>query len=74
MSNFNDDDLWYAFKKSDSNGSGYITVTELRIILANIEQNFSDNEIETIIKNVDSNFDGKLNFQGLRFLSFLTNF
>lgn len=68
MSNFNDDDLWYAFKKSDSDKSGYITVTELRIILANIEQNFSDNEIETIIKNVDSNFDGKLNFQGLRFL------
>lgn len=62
---FNDDDLWYAFKKFDLDGSGYITVSELKKILANIGQHFTDYEIETMIRKVDSNFDGKLSFQGL---------
>lgn len=62
---FNDDDLWYAFKKFDLDGSGYITVSELKKILANIGQNFSEYEIETMIRKVDSNFDGKLSYQGM---------
>jgi len=60
---FDDDDLWYAFKKFDLDGSGYITVSELKKILSNIGQNFSEYEIETMIRKVDSNFDGKLSFQ-----------
>ncbi|RNA25655.1 calmodulin [Brachionus plicatilis] len=60
---FDDDDLWYAFKKFDLDGSGYITVGELKKILANIGQHFSEYEIETMIRKVDSNFDGKLSYQ-----------
>jgi len=63
---FDDDDLWYAFKKFDLDGSNYITVAELKKILSNIGQNFSEYEIETMIRKVDSNFDGKLSFEEFR--------
>lgn len=66
--NFDDDDLWYAFKKFDLDNTGYVTVPELQKILSNIGQNFSEREIENMIKAVDSNFDGKLSFRGLNFL------
>ena len=65
---FQDDELLYAFKKFDLNGTGYISVKELKQVLSNIGQNFSDSQIASMIASVDKDKDGQLNFEGL-FLS-----
>lgn len=61
---FEDDELLYAFKKFDLDGSGYITASELRQILSKIGQFYSESEIEKMIAAVDLDKDGKLNFPG----------
>jgi Ca2+-binding EF-hand superfamily protein len=63
---FQDDELLYAFKKFDLNGTGYISVGELKQVLANIGQNFSEQEIARMIASVDKDNDGKLNFEEFR--------
>ena len=62
---FEDDELWYAFKKFDLDNSGYISAGEMRQILAKIGQNFSEKEISAMIATVDADSDGRLNFNGL---------
>ena len=60
---FDDDELYYAFKKFDLNNSGYISVLELKEILAKIGQNYSEQQIAAMISMVDTDNDGRLNFQ-----------
>lgn len=60
---FEDEELWYAFKKFDLDNSGYITAAELRKILAQIGQNFSEKEISDMISTVDADSDGRLSFK-----------
>ena len=67
---FEEDELFYAFKKFDLDGSGYISAKELRQILSKIGQFFSESEIEKMIASVDVDKDGKLNFAGKFFFNF----
>ena len=60
---FDDDELWYAFRKFDMDNSGTITVDELKQILSKVGQFYSDKQIASMIATVDANGDGKLNFQ-----------
>lgn len=60
---FEDEELWYAFKKFDLDNSGHISVGELKYILSKIGQNFTDSQIASMIATVDANNDGKLSFQ-----------
>ena len=60
---FEDEQLYYAFKKFDTDNSGYITVDELKQLLAKIGQHYSDREIAKMIATVDRNGDGKLSYQ-----------
>lgn len=61
---FEDDELWYAFKKFDLDNSGYITVPELKQILAKIGQYYTDEQISRMVATVDADFDGRLSFNG----------
>jgi Ca2+-binding EF-hand superfamily protein len=61
---FEDDELYYAFKKFDLDNSGTVTVEELKLILSKIGQFYTDEQISAMISSVDVNNDGKLNFQG----------
>jgi Ca2+-binding EF-hand superfamily protein len=61
---FQDDELLFVFKKFDLNGTGYISVNELKQVLANVGQNFSEKEIANMIAKVDKDNDGRLNFEG----------
>ena len=61
---FNDDELWYAFKKFDLDNSGEITVEELSQILSKVGQFYSNQQIADMIKTVDRDNNGKLNFEG----------
>jgi Ca2+-binding EF-hand superfamily protein len=62
---FDDDALYFAFKKFDTNNSGYITAVELKQVLAKIGQNYTQRQIEDMIATVDKNGDGRLGFQGM---------
>lgn len=61
---FDDDALYYAFKKFDGNNTGYITSTELRQILAKIGKNYTTRQVDEMIASVDKDGDGRLDFQG----------
>lgn len=65
---FEDEELWFAFKKFDLDNSGFITAGELRKILAEIGQNFSEKEISDMIATVDADSDGRLSFNGIHSL------
>lgn len=65
---FEDEELWFAFKKFDLDNSGFITAAELRKILAEIGQNFSEKDISDMIATVDADSDGRLSFNGIHSL------
>jgi Ca2+-binding EF-hand superfamily protein len=46
---FEDDELYYAFKKFDLDGSGYISPKELRQILSKIGQNYTEPQILELV-------------------------
>jgi calmodulin len=48
----------------DKNGDGYITVDELKGILANNGEKISDIELNDMIKDADIDGDGKINYEG----------
>ena len=60
---FDNDSLYYAFKKFDTNNTGYITAVELKQVLAKIGQNYTQRQIEDMIATVDKDGDGKLGFE-----------
>ena len=60
---FEDDELLYAFKKFDLDGSGFITAKELRHILSKIDFFYNETQIQNMIASVDQDKDGKLSFQ-----------
>ncbi len=61
---FDDDALYFAFKKFDTSNNGYITAIELKQVLAKIGQNYSERQIQEMIASVDVSGDGRLGFQG----------
>ncbi len=61
---FDDDSLYFAFKKFDLNNTGFVTASELRTVLSKIGQNYTEREIEAMIKTVDLDGDGMLSFSG----------
>ena len=62
---FEDEELYFAFKKFDRDNSGTISVAEIQQVLSEIGQNFSEQDIQNMIATVDANSDGNINFTGL---------
>jgi calmodulin len=50
-----------AFKEFDKDGNGFITADELKKVLAELQVDVSDEEINEVLKVVDQNGDGKIN-------------
>ena len=61
---FGDSELYYAFKKFDKSGNGYLSVSELRQILAKIGQNFTEAEVVEMMLSVGTDISKGLDFQG----------
>ena len=61
---FGDTELYYAFKKFDKSGDGYLSVTELRQILSKIGQNFNETEVADMMRSVGCDVNKGLDFQG----------
>jgi len=51
-----------AFDAADANKSGTIEATELKVIMASLGHELSDEEVGNILKTLDINGDGKLQF------------
>ncbi|XP_035715989.1 calmodulin-A-like [Folsomia candida] len=51
-----------SFRAIDKNGDGFITVGELRQVMANIGENASYEEIQEMVKVADLDGNGKVNF------------
>ena len=57
-----EEELVEAFKVFDRNGTGFISAAELRHVMTNINEDFTDEEPEEMIKEADLDNDGQLNF------------
>jgi Ca2+-binding EF-hand superfamily protein len=66
---FDDEDLYFAFKKFDTDGSGLLSSSELQKVLAGVGQKFDDRQIRNMISTVNNRNDGTITFDGKK-LSF----
>ena len=66
-----DDDLLEAFRVFDRDGDGHISTTELRMVMLNIGEKMSEEEVENMIKEADEDGDGQVNYDGRYFFSFI---
>ena len=62
-----DDDLLEAFRVFDRDGDGHISTTELRMVMLNIGEKMSEEEVENMIKEADEDGDGQVNYDGRYF-------
>jgi Ca2+-binding EF-hand superfamily protein len=69
---FDDEDLYFAFKKFDTDNSGLLNIDELQQVLAKIGQNYSEKQIKDLIRTVNNRNDGTITFDGT-FLVFILN-
>jgi len=56
------DEIRDAFRAFDMDGNGYITVAELRQVMANEE--LTDEQFDEMIQEADLDGDGLVNFEG----------
>jgi calmodulin len=61
----NDENLKEAFRVFDKNNDGYISRSELKKAMANLNEILTDEEVEEMIQEADLNGDGKINYEGM---------
>ena len=52
-----------AFKEFDLDGSGLISPDEMRLVLNQLGETLSEEEVDDFIQNVDMNGDGQIDFE-----------
>jgi len=60
-----------AFRVFDRDGTGSISVQELRHILTNLGEKLSDQEVNDLIKEIDVDHDGQIMYNGMMNYSLL---
>ena len=48
----------------DIDGNGYIDAQELRLTMANLGENLSDDDVRAMIREADINGDGQIDYEG----------
>ncbi|XP_061173984.1 calmodulin-like [Saccostrea echinata] len=66
-----EDDLLEAFRVFDRDGDGHISTTELRMVMLNLGEKMSEEEVENMMKEADEDGDGQVNYQ--EFVKMMTN-
>lgn len=56
------DELHEVFKCFDVDGSGTVTISELGLVLKNLNKNFSTDQLKHILSAYDNNNDGVIDF------------
>ena len=60
-----ENELTDAFRASNKNGNGLISITELRHVLLNLdEEKLTEAEVDEIIREADIRGDGQVNYEG----------
>ena len=65
-----DDELFEAFKVFDRDGDSFISRDELRLVLSNLGEKLSDQEIDEMVHEADIDGDGQINYE--EFLRMIT--
>lgn len=52
-----------AFRIFDKDNNGYISRDELRIVMGNLGENLTDEEVDEMIKEADVDGDGRINYE-----------
>jgi len=52
-----------AFRVFDRDGNGYVTEKELRLIMMNLGEKLTDEEIDEMIQCADVDGDGQINYE-----------
>ena len=58
------DETKKAFEVFDKDGSGYISVEELRQVMTQIGENLTDDELVVMIQEANVNDDGQVDYKG----------
>ena len=53
-----------AFRIFDKDGNGYISRQELQIVMGNLGEHLTDEEVDEMIKEADVDGDGRINYAG----------
>ena len=60
-----DEELRNSFKIFDKDGSGYIDADELRVVLEQLGDHMTKEEINELIREADLNGDGVIDYEGI---------
>jgi len=63
MADLTEDELKAAFRLFDVNGEGFIRVETFRVILKEVDETFSDEELNGIISDIDLDGSGTIDFE-----------
>lgn len=58
-----------AFRVFDRNGDGFISAPELRLVMTNLGEKLTDEEVEDMIREADLDGDGVVSYSGKYLLS-----
>ncbi|XP_035680773.1 calmodulin-A-like isoform X2 [Branchiostoma floridae] len=58
----NEKEIREAFRVFDKDGNGFITASELRVVMANLGEKLSDEEVDEMIDEADIDGDGHINY------------
>ena len=58
-----EEELIEAFKTFDRDGNGFISSTDLRQVLTNLDENLTDDEFNEMIREADLDGDGRINYK-----------
>ena len=59
---YSEDEIRTAFEQFDHDGSGYIQVNELEVIMQKMGRYFNREELNAMVETLDKSGDGKIGF------------